>query len=67
MPSNNSVILTQDAPAPSPLMSQGIISNGTVYCSGSLGIDPKTGEFVAGDVSDKTVRIVTKFYPSLPT
>ncbi|KAE8153027.1 Endoribonuclease L-PSP/chorismate mutase-like protein [Aspergillus avenaceus] len=49
-------ILTQNAPAPSPLMSQGIISNGLVYCSGSLGIDPKTGHFVSGDASTRTVR-----------
>ncbi|KAJ5747153.1 uncharacterized protein N7511_008849 [Penicillium nucicola] len=56
MATNNVVVLSQDAPAPSPLMSQGIISNGMVYCSGSLGIDPKSGTFVSGDASDRTVR-----------
>ncbi|PYH81814.1 Endoribonuclease L-PSP [Aspergillus uvarum CBS 121591] len=49
-------VLSQHAPAPSPLMSQGIISNGMLYCSGSLGIDPKTNTFVPGDVADRTVR-----------
>ncbi|KAJ5082330.1 hypothetical protein N7532_011373 [Penicillium argentinense] len=29
-----------------------------VYCSGSLGIDPKTGSFVPGDALDRTVREV---------
>ncbi|CAG7956402.1 unnamed protein product [Penicillium salamii] len=56
MPSKSDVVLSQDAPAPSPLMSQGIISNGMIYCSGSLGLDPKTGKFVSGDASDRTVQ-----------
>ncbi|KAI9931635.1 hypothetical protein ASPWEDRAFT_129266 [Aspergillus wentii DTO 134E9] len=49
-------VLSQDAPAPSPLMSQAIICNGMVYCSGSLGINPQTGKFVDGDASDRTVQ-----------
>ncbi|KAL2826630.1 Endoribonuclease L-PSP/chorismate mutase-like protein [Aspergillus cavernicola] len=52
----NVAVLSQDAPALSPLMSQGIISNGIIYCSGSLGIDPTTGKFVSGDVSHRTVQ-----------
>ncbi|KAJ5490278.1 hypothetical protein N7453_011103 [Penicillium expansum] len=46
MSSSKVAVLSQDAPAPSPLMSQGIICNGMIYCSGSLGLDPKTGKFV---------------------
>ncbi|OJI99330.1 hypothetical protein ASPVEDRAFT_124424 [Aspergillus versicolor CBS 583.65] len=56
MSSTKAAILSPNAPAPSPLMSQGIIINGTIYCSGSLGIDPKTGKFVDGDASDRTVQ-----------
>jgi enamine deaminase RidA (YjgF/YER057c/UK114 family) len=56
MSSTKAAILSPNAPAPSPLMSQGIIINGTIYCSGSLGIDPKTGKFVDGDASDRTVE-----------
>ncbi|KAL4891046.1 Endoribonuclease L-PSP/chorismate mutase-like protein [Aspergillus ambiguus] len=56
MSSTKVAVLSQGAPAPSPLMSQGIISNGMIYCSGSLGIDPKTGKFVNGDASDRTVQ-----------
>lgn len=56
MASTKAAILSPNAQAPSPLMSQGIIINGMVYCSGSLGIDPKTGKFVDGDVSDRTVE-----------
>ena len=55
MASKKVAVLSQDAPAPSPLMSQAIICNGMVYCSGSLGIDGKTGKFVEGDTSDRTV------------
>lgn len=48
-------VLTSDAPAPMPILSQGVICNGMVYVSGSLGIDPKTGKFVDGTVADRTV------------
>ncbi|KKK13097.1 hypothetical protein P175DRAFT_0367674 [Aspergillus ochraceoroseus IBT 24754] len=56
MSSTKTPVLSQNAPPPSPLMSQGIICNGMVYCSGSLGLDPKTGQFVPGDASDRTVQ-----------
>ncbi|KAL2678865.1 hypothetical protein Neosp_009617 [[Neocosmospora] mangrovei] len=48
-------ILSKDAPAPSPLMSQAVVYNGMVYCSGSLGIDPATGKFATGSVADRTL------------
>ncbi|KAL4909136.1 hypothetical protein BDW74DRAFT_165746 [Aspergillus multicolor] len=56
MSSSRVPVLSPNAPASSPLMSQALIHNGTIYCSGSLGIDPKTGKFVSGDVSDRTVQ-----------
>lgn len=48
--------LSTNAPAPSPLMSQAIICNGMVYCSGSLGIDPATGKFVEGDAAARAAQ-----------
>lgn len=60
MSSSKVAVLSQHAPAPSPLMSQGIICNGMIYCSGSLGLDPKTGKFVSGDAADRTVSQVTR-------
>ncbi|KAM0426060.1 hypothetical protein ACHAPT_008691 [Fusarium lateritium] len=54
--SSRTAVLSPKAPAPSPLMSQAIISNGLVFCSGSLGLDPFTGKFVEGDVSDRATR-----------
>ncbi|OQE41933.1 hypothetical protein PENCOP_c004G05077 [Penicillium coprophilum] len=56
MSSTKIAVLSRDAPAPSSLMSQGIICNGMIYCSGSLGLDPKTGKFISGDAADRTVQ-----------
>ncbi|KAF5680491.1 endoribonuclease L-PSP [Fusarium circinatum] len=41
-------VLTTDAPAPSSHLSQAIIHNGTVYCSGSFGMDPQTRQLAEG-------------------
>ncbi|KAF5548317.1 endoribonuclease L-PSP [Fusarium napiforme] len=41
-------VLTTDAPAPSPHLSQAIIHNGTVYCSGSFGMDSQTRQLAEG-------------------
>lgn len=65
MSSSKVAVLSQNAPAPSPLMSQGIICNGMIYCSGSLGLDPKTGKFVSGDAADRTVSQVTRIVLSV--
>ena len=65
MSSSKVAVLSQHAPAPSPLMSQGIICNGMIYCSGSLGIDPKTGKFVTGDAGDRTVSHLTRIVLSM--
>lgn len=41
------------------VLSQAIIANNTVYCSGAVGIDPRTGKLVEGTVADRTVRSAT--------
>ncbi|KAF4303463.1 putative l-ornithine transaminase [Botryosphaeria dothidea] len=51
-------VLSKNAPAPSQLMSQAVIYNGTVYCSGSLGIDPTTGKIVEGGPYERTVQAI---------
>ncbi|EXJ85866.1 hypothetical protein A1O1_06235 [Capronia coronata CBS 617.96] len=38
----------------SPLFSQAIIHNGTVYVSGTVGMVPSTGKIVGGSVEDRT-------------
>lgn len=50
-------VLSKEAPAPSPLMSQAVVYNGTIYCSGSLGIDAQTGTFVEGGPRERTVSL----------
>lgn len=49
-------VSTDAAPAPISLFSQAQVYNGLVYCSGNIGIDPKTGKQVEGTVTDRTVR-----------
>ncbi|KAF3491958.1 uncharacterized protein GIQ15_01475 [Arthroderma uncinatum] len=50
-------VLTDKAPAPLPVLSQAIIHNGIVYCSGQVGTDPVTRELVEGTVKDRTAQI----------
>jgi enamine deaminase RidA (YjgF/YER057c/UK114 family) len=49
-------VSTDKAPPPMPFFSQGIKCQGMVYCSGSIGMDPKTMKLVDGNVGDRTVR-----------
>jgi hypothetical protein len=49
-------INTEKAPKALPgIYNQAIVANGTVYCSGSIGMSPSTGEMVSGDIQDRTV------------
>ncbi|KAJ5788028.1 YjgF/Yer057p/UK114 family [Penicillium paradoxum] len=51
-------VSTKSAPPPSPYLSQGLVVGDVVYCSGQLGVDPTTGEFVKGSVKDRTRQIL---------
>ncbi|CAJ1931764.1 unnamed protein product [Cylindrotheca closterium] len=47
-------IQTKDAPAPVGPYSQAVLAGSTLYCSGSIALDPVTGEFVGGgDVQEE--------------
>ena len=39
----------------SPLYSEAIIHGGLIYCSGKVGLDPKTGNLMTGGVAEETV------------
>ena len=56
------IISTPDAPEAIGPYSQGVlfISRGlqTLYCSGQIALDPKTGEIVPGTVSDQARRVM---------
>ena len=46
-------IQTKDAPAPVGPYSQAVLAGSTLYCSGSIALDPLTGEFVKGGVQEE--------------
>ena len=48
------IINTEHAPAPIGPYNQAILSNGTLYISGQIPLDPKTGELVSGDIKAET-------------
>ena len=51
------VIQTNQAPAAIGPYSQAIQKDNMLFVSGQLGLDPSTGEFVAGGVSEQTVQV----------
>jgi enamine deaminase RidA (YjgF/YER057c/UK114 family) len=50
------IFCTQKLTPHPDVLSQAIVVNNTVYCSGAVGIDPKTGRMVGSCVGDRTVR-----------
>jgi enamine deaminase RidA (YjgF/YER057c/UK114 family) len=55
MPSKQAVFTDNAPPGLPGLYNQAIVANGTVYCSGTIGLDPSTGKLVEGDVQTRTV------------
>jgi 2-iminobutanoate/2-iminopropanoate deaminase len=51
-------IQTENAPAAIGPYSQAIKAGGFVFVSGQIPIDPQTGEFVAGGISEQTERVL---------
>jgi 2-iminobutanoate/2-iminopropanoate deaminase len=47
-------ISTPKAPRPIGPYSQAVISGGLLFCSGQVGLDPKTGELAKGDIATET-------------
>lgn len=52
------VVLTDRGPKPIGPYSQAIKANGFVFVSGQVALDPKTGEFLAGDIRQQTERVL---------
>jgi 2-iminobutanoate/2-iminopropanoate deaminase len=50
------IVLTDRGPKPIGPYSQGIKVNGLLFVSGQVSIDPKTNEFVSGDIAQQTER-----------
>jgi 2-iminobutanoate/2-iminopropanoate deaminase len=52
------VILTNRGPKPIGPYSQAIKSNGFLFVSGQVALDPQTGEFLGADVRQQTERVL---------
>lgn len=50
------VIFTSEAPNAVGPYSQGIKAGNTLYLSGQIGLDPKTGKLVAGGIAEQAVQ-----------
>jgi 2-iminobutanoate/2-iminopropanoate deaminase len=47
---------TDEAPAPIGPYSQAVVSNGVLYCSGQVPLDPASGELVEGGIAEQASR-----------
>lgn len=52
------IITTPNAPAPIGPYNQAVLINGTLYTSGQIAIDPKTGELIKGSIEDETKQVM---------
>ena len=52
------IISTDEAPKAIGPYSQAVRVGGLVFLSGQIPLDPKTGELIAGDVTDQTRRVM---------
>ncbi|KAF2766579.1 YjgF-like protein [Teratosphaeria nubilosa] len=59
MSAKKQVIHTTAAPPPlKGIYSQAIVANNTVYCSGSIAMDPATGKVIDGDIGAHTHQCI---------
>lgn len=52
------IIITGNAPAAIGPYSQAVISGNLLYTAGQIGLDPKTGNMVAGGVKEQAARVL---------
>jgi 2-iminobutanoate/2-iminopropanoate deaminase len=50
------IVLTDKGPKPIGPYSQAVKSNGFLFASGQVALDPRTNEFIGGDVRQQTER-----------
>ena len=53
------VISTENAPKAVGPYSQGIKTNGFVFCSGQIAINPETGELLTGSITEQTRQVLS--------
>ena len=52
------IIITPDAPAPIGPYNQAVMAGNTLYISGQICIDPKTGELKKKDIQEETHQVM---------
>ncbi|WP_149277071.1 RidA family protein [Pareuzebyella sediminis] len=52
------IINTTKAPAPIGPYNQAILSDGTLYVSGQIPLDPATGKLISGDIKKETRKVM---------
>ena len=52
------IIRTENSPAPIGPYNQATIHNGTLYISGQIALDPKTGELITANIEDETHQVM---------
>lgn len=52
------IIFTENAPAPIGPYSQAVLLNNTLYCSGQIALDPKTGAMIQENISLETEMVM---------
>ena len=57
-PSRRERIKTPDAPAAIGPYCQGLLVGETLYVSGQIALDPRSGEMVKGDIEEETAQIL---------
>ncbi len=56
MSHHRETVTAPGAPEAAGPYSHAVVSNGFVFCSGQVPLDPSTGELVAGSIGDRTAR-----------
>ena len=59
------IIKTNKAPAAIGTYSQAVESNGILFTSGQVGIDPETSKMVEGGIEDQAIRVLENIYAIL--
>lgn len=52
------IIFTPNAPEPIGPYSQAYLCNNTLYCSGQIALDAKTGIFLNGTIEEQTEKVI---------
>ena len=51
-------VMSADAPAPIGPYSQAVRTNGLLFCSGQIALDPTTGEMRNGSIEEETLQVM---------